>query len=80
MSAQVLALPLGRPRHTAPSVAACTVLRFPTNDRRKPISDEMWAMWEKRCPLGRDLHAFRADILSIFRGALPQYGATLDTM
>jgi hypothetical protein len=80
MSAQVLALPLGGQRHTAPSVTACTVLRFPTNDRTRPVSDEMLALWAKRCPPGRDLHAFRADILSILRNALPQYGATFDTM
>lgn len=80
MTAQVLALPPGGQRHTAPSVSACTVLRFPTNDRTRPVSDEMWAAWEKRCPPGRDLHEFRASILSILRDALPQHGATFDTM
>jgi hypothetical protein len=80
MSAQVLALPLGGQRHTAPSVTACTVLRFPTNDRTRPVSDEMWAVWAKRCPPGRDLHEFRAAILSILRTTFPQYGDTYDTM
>lgn len=74
------ALPASCQRRKPTTVATCTILRFPSSDRTRPISAETWAVWEKHCPPGRDLHEFRAHILPTLRAAFPDKQAVFDNM